>query len=224
MRILVVEDDPSLHKVISRRLKEAGYAVDDCYDGAEALDYMLTTEYDCIILDWMLPKKDGVQVLSEFRSAGHGAPVLMLTARDSILDRVKGLDAGADDYLTKPFAFDELMARIRAMLRRNIGDRSGDLTIADLTMHISSHTVTRGERAIDLTSKEYALLEYLMHNAGTVLTRSQIADHVWNYDFDYDSNVVDVYIRYLRNKIDKNFDRPLIHTVRGCGYVLKDEG
>lgn len=223
MRILVVEDDPSLHKIISRRLSEAGYAVDDCYDGREALDYMLTMEYDCIILDWMLPKKDGVEVLKEYRKAGRSAPVLMLTAKDSIANRVEGLDAGADDYLTKPFAFDELMARIRAMVRRNSSEKTSDMTIGDLTMHIASHTVTRGDKTIDLTSKEYALLEYLMNNAGNVLTRGQIADHVWNYDFDYDSNVVDVYIKYLRNKIDKDFDSPLIHTVRGCGYVIKED-
>lgn len=223
MRLLVVEDDPSLHKIISRRLNEAGYAVDDCYDGAEAIDYMTSMEYDCIILDWMLPKKDGVEVLKEYRKLGKSAPVLMLTARDSIENRVEGLDAGADDYLTKPFAFDELMARIRAMIRRNSKEKCSDLSVGNLTMHIASHTVTRGDKAIELTSKEYALLEYLMNNAGTVLTRGQIADHVWNYDFDYDSNVVDVYIKYLRNKIDKDFDIPLIHTVRGCGYVLRED-
>lgn len=223
MRVLVVEDDPSLHKIISRRLSEAGYAVDDCYDGEEALDYMLSMDYDCILLDWMLPKKDGVAVLKEYRASGKGSPVLMLTAKDSIGNRVEGLDAGADDYLTKPFAFDELMARIRAMMRRNTTEKTADMTIGDLTMHIASHTVTRGDKTIDLTSKEYALLEYLMKNARTVLTRGQIADHVWNYDFDYDSNVVDVYIKYLRNKIDKDFDTPLIHTVRGCGYVIKED-
>lgn len=223
MRILVVEDDPSLHKIITRRLNENGYAVDDCYDGEEALDYMLSEEYDCILLDWMIPKKDGVTVLKEYRNAGKNSPVLMLTAKDSISDRVDGLDAGADDYLTKPFAFDELMARIRAMVRRNSDEKTSDITLGDLTMHVASHTVTRAGREIELTSKEYALLEYMLRNAKIVLTRTQIADHVWNYDFDYDSNVVDVYIRYLRNKIDKDFDYPLIHTIRGCGYVMKDE-
>lgn len=223
MRILVAEDDPSLHKIITRRLTEAGYAVDDCYDGEEALDYMFSSEYDCILLDWMLPKKDGISALKEYRSEGRKTPVLILTAKDSIGDRVEGLDAGADDYLTKPFAFDELMARIRAMLRRNTSEKTSDLSVGDLTMHVASHTVTRAGQTIELTSKEYALLEYMLFNVGTVLTRSQIADHVWNYDFDYDSNVVDVYIKYLRNKIDKDFDLPLIHTVRGCGYVIKDD-
>ena len=222
MRILVVEDDPSLHKITTRRLKEAGYAVDDCYDGEEALDYMGMTDYDCVILDWMLPKKDGIAVLSEFRRMGKYTPVIMLTAKDSIMDRVEGLDAGADDYLTKPFAFDELLARIRVMLRRGGEAKTSDIVVGDLVMHISSHTVERAGKLIDLTTKEYALLEYLLHNVGVVLTRSQIADHVWNYDFEYDSNVVDVYIRYLRNKIDKDFDYPLIQTIRGYGYVLRN--
>lgn len=223
MRMLVVEDDPSLHKIITRRLNENGYAVDDCYDGEEALDYLMMSEYDLVLLDWMLPKKDGTEVLREYRDKGGKAPVIMLTAKDSIADRVDGLDAGADDYLTKPFAFDELMARIRAMMRRNSGEKTSDISVGDLTMHVLSHTVTRAGKEIDLTSKEYSLLEYMLRNVGIVLTRTQIADHVWNYDFDYDSNVVDVYIRYLRNKIDEGFDYPLIHTVRGCGYVLKED-
>ena len=221
MRILVVEDDQSLHRIILRRLKEEGYAVDGCYDGEDALSYMSSGVYDCIILDWMLPKKDGVIVLREFRNQGGEKPVLMLTAKDSISDRVLGLDAGADDYLTKPFAFDELLARMRALMRRNIGAKENKLQLGDLIMDLPKHTVWRGEKEIFLTSREYALLEYFLRNQGQVLTRSQIADHVWNYDFDYDSNVVDVYIRYLRNKIDRGFDVPLIHTVRGCGYVLK---
>lgn len=221
MRILVVEDDQSLHRIIVRRLKEEGYAVDGCFDGEDALDYMTSEVYDCIILDWMLPKKDGVIVLREFRSQGHRTPVLMLTAKDSVMDRVSGLDAGADDYLTKPFAFDELLARIRALLRRNTGGTENKLQLADLVMDLSKHTVHRGETEIHLTSREYALLEYFLRNQEQVLTRSQIADHVWNYEFDYDSNVVDVYIRYLRKKIDKGFDEPLIHTVRGYGYVMR---
>ncbi len=223
MRILVVEDDQSLHRIIQRRLKEEGYAVDGCYDGEDALMYMTSGVYDCIILDWMLPKKDGVIVLREFRSQGGETPVLMLTAKDAISDRVSGLDAGADDYLTKPFAFDELLARVRALMRRNTSAKENTLQLADLVMDLPKHTVRRGEKEISLTSREYALLEYFLRNQGQVLTRSQIADHVWNYDFDYDSNVVDVYIRYLRNKIDRGFDVPLIHTVRGCGYVLKQE-
>ncbi len=197
--------------------------MDGCYDGEDALMYMTSGIYDCIILDWMLPKKDGVIVLREFRSQGGETPVLMLTAKDAISDRVSGLDAGADDYLTKPFAFDELLARVRALMRRNTGVKENTLQLADLVMDLPKHTVRRGEKEISLTSREYALLEYFLRNQGQVLTRSQIADHVWNYDFDYDSNVVDVYIRYLRNKIDRGFDVPLIHTVRGCGYVLKQE-
>lgn len=222
MRVLIVEDDESLHRIISRRLKEEGYAVDGCFDGEEALDYMTSEVYDCVILDWMLPKKDGVIVLQEFRNAGYQTPILMLTAKDSITDRVSGLDAGADDYLTKPFAYDELSARVRALLRRNTTVKENKLQLADLVMDLPKHTVIRGEKEIRLTSREYALLEYFLRNQGQVLTRSQIADHVWNYDFDYDSNVVDVYIRYLRNKIDKGFEVPLIHTVRGYGYVMKE--
>lgn len=223
MRILIVEDDQSLHRIIKRRLSEEGYAVDGCFDGEDALYYMESQAYDCVILDWMLPKKDGVILLREFRDKGYLTPVLMLTAKDSITDRVEGLDAGADDYLTKPFAYDELSARVRALLRRNTESKSNKLQLADLTMDLSMHRVMRDHQEINLTAREYALLEYFLRNQGQVLTRSQIADHVWNYDFDYDSNVVDVYVRYLRNKIDKGFAYPLLHTVRGYGYVLKDE-
>ncbi len=223
MRILIVEDDESLHRILRRRLAEEGYAADGCFDGREGLEYMETDVYDCVILDWMLPEKDGVTILKEFRRNGHHTPVLMLTARDSVTDRVQGLDAGADDYLTKPFAYDELSARLRALLRRNSGKRQNILTLADLVMDLPAHRVSRGDKEITLTSKEYALLEYMLRNQGQALTRSQIADHVWDYNFDYDSNIVDVYIRYLRNKIDKESANPLIHTVRGYGYVIKDE-
>ncbi len=223
MRILIVEDDQSLHRIIKRRLTEEGYAVDGCFDGEDAEYYMESEAYDCVILDWMLPKKDGVILLREFRNRGYHTPVLMLTAKDSISDRVEGLDAGADDYLTKPFAYDELSARVRALLRRNTEDKRNQLRLADLTMDLAMHRVIRDQKEIALTSREYALLEYFLRNQGQVLTRSQIADHVWNYDFDYDSNVVDVYVRYLRKKIDKGFAYPLLHTVRGYGYVLKDE-
>lgn len=224
MRILIVEDDQSLHRIIQRRLTEEGYAVDGCFDGEDAIHYMESEVYDCVILDWMLPKKDGVIVLREFRNHGYRTPVLMLTAKDSVTDRVEGLDAGADDYLTKPFAYDELSARIRALLRRNTEMKTNKLQIADLVMDLSMHAVFRAGKEILLTSREYALLEYFLRNQGQVLTRSQIADHVWNYDFDYDSNVVDVYVRYLRNKIDKGYEYPLIHTVRGYGYAVKYEG
>lgn len=223
MRILIVEDDPSIHRIISRRLKEEGYAVDDCYDGEEGVDYSMATAYDCVILDWMLPKKDGISVLREIRQSGNSVPVLMLTAKDTISNRVDGLDAGADDYLTKPFAYDELSARVRALLRRNMKEKQTILQAAGLSMDLAAHKVMRDGKEIILTNKEFALLEYLMRNQGIVLTRSQIADHVWDYGFDYDSNVVDVYIRYLRNKLDKDYPTALIHTVRGYGYVLKEE-
>lgn len=223
MRILIVEDDRQLNNIIAKHLREAGYAVDCCFDGEDGLYYMESVEYDCVILDWMLPKKDGLSVLRAYRGHSRGAPVLMLTARDTVTDRVSGLDAGADDHLIKPFAFDELFARVRAMLRRRGELRQNVLSLADLRMDTAAHTVTRAGRRIALTSREYALLEYLLRNQGIIQTRSQISDHVWNYDFEYDSNVVDVYVRYLRNKIDRGFDPPLIHTIRGFGYVMRLE-
>lgn len=223
MRILVVEDDPVLHHIITKRLKEDGHSVDDCYDGEAGFEYADSMAYDCIVLDLMLPKRDGISVLRALRNKGNAAPVLILTARDAVDDRVLGLDAGADDYLVKPFAFDEFAARVRALLRRSSDNKSPILSLADLTLNTADRRITRGERNITLTTTEYALLEYLLRNQGHVLTRSQIADHVWNYDFEYDSNVVDVYIRYLRNKIDRDFSTKLIHTVRGVGYVMREE-
>ena len=223
MRILIIEDDRQLNNIIAKHLREAGYAVDCCFDGEDGLYYMESVEYDCVILDWMLPKKDGLSVLRAYRGHSRGASVLMLTARDTVTDRVSGLDAGADDHLIKPFAFDELFARVRAMLRRRGELRQNVLSLADLRMDTAAHTVTRAGRRIALTSREYALLEYLLRNQGIIQTRSQISDHVWNYDFEYDSNVVDVYVRYLRNKIDRGFDPPLIHTIRGFGYVMRLE-
>lgn len=184
---------------------------------------MESAPYDCVILDWMMPKKDGISVLRDYRAHGYTAPVLLLTAKDSISDRVNGLDAGADDYLVKPFAFDELLARVRAMLRRGDKVKNTLLTLADLTMNTVTHTVSRAGKQLSLTSREYSLLEYLLRNQGIIQTRSQISDHVWNYDFDYDSNIVDVYIRYLRGKVDRGFYVPLIHTIRGFGYVMRLE-
>lgn len=223
MKILVIEDDQALHRILTKRLREEGHMVDDCYDGAAGFDYASSLSYDCIVLDLMLPKRDGLSLLRELRSRGNASPVLILTARDAIEDRVAGLDAGADDYLVKPFAFDELSARVRALLRRKSEVKSPILSLNGLTLDTISRSVERDGRRIVLTSTEYALLEYLLRNQGQVLTRSQIADHVWNYDFDYDSNVVDVYIRYLRNKIDRDFVVKLIHTVRGVGYVMRTE-
>lgn len=223
MRVLIIEDDSSINKILSRRLKEEGYAADSCLNGKDGLDFMLSGDYDCIILDRMLPGMDGISVLKTYRKEGGSSPVLMLTARDSVEDRVGGLDAGADDYLTKPFAFDELSARVRALLRRNSKERETVLKAADLCMDLASHKVVRAGQEISLTSREFSLLEYLLRNQDIVLTRSQIADHVWDYGFDYDSNIVDVYIRYLRNKIDKGFESSLIKTVRGYGYTIKAE-
>ncbi|MEA4853098.1 MAG: response regulator transcription factor [Christensenella sp.] len=223
MRILIVEDEHSLQNIIVKHLKEEGYLVDGCTDGQSGLDYAIGIDYDCIILDIMLPKMNGLDVLRELRSNGKKAAVLLLTAMDSIEDRVAGLDAGADDYLVKPFSFEELMARVRALLRRQNDTKENILTLADLSMDVAEHKVTRGGQAIILTSKEYALLEYLLRNTGRMVTRSQIMDHVWNYDFDYESNIVDVYIRYLRGKIDRDFEPKLICTIRGYGYVMREE-
>jgi DNA-binding response OmpR family regulator len=223
MRILLVEDEKSLSEVLARRLTEEGYGVDAVYDGGEAELYADAAVYDCIILDVMLPVKDGLQVLKHLRSKGNAVPVLLLTARDSISDRVAGLDAGADDYLVKPFSYDELSARIRAMFRRGTEKKSVVLEYAGLSMDTITREVKREGKLIDLTAKEYALLEYLLRNPGRVLTRTQITEHIWNYDFDSDSNVVDVYIRYLRRKIDDGFEPSLLQTVRGVGYVLRAE-
>lgn len=223
MRLLVVEDEPALLKSIARRLNEEGYSIDTAEDGEEAQDFIETAEYDCIILDIMLPAIDGLTILKRLRNNRVNTPVLILTAMDAIDDRVKGLDLGADDYLAKPFSFDELLARIRALLRRQVETRETVVTIADLALDTISHTVIRDGKNIELTAKEYSILEYMLKNKGRLLTRSQIADHVWNYDFDGNSNIVDVYIRYLRKKIDDNFDNKLIHTVRGSGYILQDK-
>lgn len=221
MRLLVVEDDLDLHRILTKRLEEEGHWVDDCYDGEEGLAYAEATAYDCVILDWMLPKRDGISVLKALREQGNQQPVLILTAKDAVSNRVVGLDAGADDYLVKPFAFEELMARVRALMRRNGEAKGAVLQIADLVMNTTEHTVTRGGKEISLTSREYAILEYLLRNQGHIQTRTQIADHAWNCEFDCESNVVDVYIRYLRNKIDRGHPVKLIQTVRGFGYVLR---
>lgn len=223
MRILVVEDDPALRKILVKRLTAEGYAVDACANGIDGLDYALAAPYDAIVLDIMLPGIDGLRLLQKAREHRCESAVLMLTARNAISDRVQGLDIGADDYLTKPFAFDELLARLRALLRKRKGTRSPKLVLADLVMDTAAHTVTRGGTAVRLTAKEYALLEYFMHNAGQVLTRDQIVDHVWNYEYQFETNLVDVYVRYLRKKIDVAGMPKLLHTVRGFGYVLKAE-
>jgi heavy metal response regulator len=223
MRILIVEDERQIAAFLERGLKEEGYAIDVVYNGNDALDWAAAVEYDGIVLDVMLPGRDGFSVCRELRARGSKTPVLMLTARDTVDDRVAGLDIGADDYLVKPFAFKELVARLRAVTRRQTDTRSVELQVGDLTLNTLTHTAQRGERRIELTAKEYNLLEFLMRNPNRVLTRTQIAEHVWNLDFLSESNVVDVYIRYLRRKIDGDTDLKLIKTVRGSGYLISDE-
>lgn len=222
MRILIAEDQKDLNKIINKRLVAAGYSVDSCFDGEEALDYMDAAQYDCLILDIMMPKKDGLAVLNELRERGDTTPVLFLTARDAIDDKVKGLDLGADDYLIKPFAFEELLARIRVLTRKKAGNVSNTYEAADLVLDAAAHTVKRGGKDISLSAKEFALLEYLLRNKGKVLSRTMIENSLWNFDYAGGTNAVDVYIRYLRKKIDDDFEPKLIHTVRGSGYILKD--
>ncbi len=221
MRILVVEDEKNLNELITKKLEQEHYSVDSCYDGSEVQYYFASAEYDAVVLDIMLPGMSGLEVLRNLRRKNDSTPVLLLTARDSIEDRVAGLDAGADDYLVKPFAFDELLARLRVMIRRRFGAVSNIYTIADLVVDCDARTVRRGETPITLSAKEFAILEYLVRNSGIVLSREKISHHIWNYDYEGGSNVVDVYIRYLRVKIDQGFEPKLIHTVRGAGYVLK---
>lgn len=223
MRILVVEDQPDLNDVITKKLTSEHYTVDSCADGNDALHFIGCAEYDTILLDVMLPGKSGLEVLRALRGRGDRTPVLLLTARDGIEDRVTGLDAGADDYLVKPFAFDELLARIRALLRRSADSATNVFTLADLTVDCDTREVARAGVAIPLSSREFAILEYMVRNKGIVLTRDRISQHIWNYDYEGASNVIDVYIRYLRRKIDDGSPQKLIHTVRGAGYVLREE-
>ena len=225
MRILIAEDERDLNALLKKRLENQKYSVDACFDGEEALDYLALTDYDAVILDIMMPKKNGLQVLKYIRANKKNTPVLLLTARDSVQDRVTGLDAGADDYLVKPFAFEELLARIRVMLRKNSTAeiKTNIFTISDLTVDFNTQKVYRGGREINLSSREFSILRYLCMNRGIVLSRDKIEEHIWNYDYAGGSNVVDVYIRYLRKKIDEGFSPRLIHTVRGAGYVLREE-
>jgi len=223
MRILVVEDEPGIAHFVRQGLTEAGHAVDLAADGEAGLDFALAADYDVVILDIMLPGRDGLALLRELRRRGQKTPALMLTARDTVDDRVAGLDAGADDYLVKPFAFAELMARIRALLRRPPLQMGTVLRVGDLSMNTANHEVSRAGRRIDLSPREYAVLEYLMRHPNQVLSRTQIGEHVWNFDFYNESNVVDVYIGYLRRKIDRGAAAPLLHTVRGVGYRLSEQ-
>ena len=226
MRILVVEDEKKINDVIVKTLKKEKYGVDSCFDGEEALDYIFSVEYDIILLDIMLPKKDGFEVLKSMRKKGIKTPVLFLTARDQIEDRVKGLDLGADDYLVKPFAFEELLARIRVVLRKNSisGEDSGNvLKIANLTVDCNKHEVFRDDVSIKLSAKEFSILEYMMRNKGRVVSKEKIEEHVWDFDYEGGSNIVEVYIKFLRKKVDNDFSPKLIHTIRRVGYILKVE-
>lgn len=222
MRLLVAEDEKDMNRLITRALEKEGYGVDSCFDGEEAMDYLESAEYDGVILDIMMPKMDGHQVLKKLRARGSNLPVLFLTARDSIADRVAGLDLGADDYLIKPFDFDELLARVRAMMRKRSGHKTSVITIGDLKIDTGSHEVTRGDRSIELSSREYSILEYMAMHPGQVLSREQIETHVWNFDYSGGSNVVDVYISYLRKKIDGKKNVKLIRTVWGTGWMIKE--
>lgn len=221
MRVLVVEDERRLASVLKQGLTEQGYAVDLAFDGEEGLALAELEPYDLLILDVMLPVLDGYTITRRLRAAGKQTPILLLTARDAVDDRVTGLDSGADDYLTKPFAFRELLARVRALLRRDGRRRDPILRAGDLTLDPATRLVCRDAREIELTSKEYAVLEYFLHNVGRVLTRTQIAEHVWDYDFVAMSNVIDVYVRSLRRKLDDDGDTRLLHTIRGVGYQLR---
>ena len=222
MRMLIAEDDRLTADTLAKRLKEEHYAVDTVYNGVDAIDYLLSADYDVAVLDIMMPGMDGIQVLSALRKAGRHTPVLLLTARDAVSDRVSGLNAGADDYLVKPFAYEELSARLRVLTRRT-RQTSNRFAAGDLIVDCDARSVTRGGESISLTSREFALLEYLIRNKGRVLSRSQIMEHVWSYEYEGASNMIDVYIRNLRRKIDEGRDVKLIHTVRYSGYVLREE-
>ena len=220
MRVLIAEDERELNAVIAKRLAEEDYATDSVYDGRTALEYLRATDYDVVLLDVMMPHMDGFEVLRKYREEGGSSPVLFLTARDSISDRVTGLDGGADDYLVKPFSFQELLARMRVISRRRGTVRSSVLRVGDLMLDVASHKASRGGKNIELSSREFSILEYLMRNADIVLSRESIREHAWSWDYDGESNVIDVYIRYLRRKIDDGYDEKLIHTIRGSGYMI----
>jgi len=222
MRILIVEDEKKVAGFIKKGLEEETYAVDVAFDGEEGLYLGETNQYDLVILDLMLPKLNGLEVLTRLREKKLNTPILLLTAKDSVEDKVTGLNKGADDYLTKPFAFSELLARVRSLLRRGQTETKTLLQVGDLSLDLVSHKVWRDGEEIELTGKEYSLLEYFMRNVDKVLTRTMIAEHVWDYNFDTFTNVIDVYVNHLRKKIDKNHERKLLHTLRGVGYVMKE--
>ena len=223
MRFLIAEDEKDLNEAIAKKLASSGYSVDSCFDGESVFDYLVGAAYDAIILDVMMPGMDGFSVLKKLRSEGNETPVIILTAMGDVDHRVKGLDLGANDYLVKPFEFRELEARLRAVTRKSVGNASDEYKIADLTLHSRKHTVSRGDTDIPLSAKEFAILECLVRNAGKVMSRESIENSVWNYDYSGGTNVIDVYIRYLRKKIDEGFEKKLIHTVRGVGYIIKED-
>nr|WP_314114302.1 response regulator transcription factor [uncultured Leptotrichia sp.] len=223
MKILLAEDEVDLNNVVTRYLKKNGYSVDSVLDGEEALDYLEYGEYDLVILDIMMPKVDGFEVIKKLRNKGNHTSVLMLTARDSADDKVKGLDLGADDYIVKPFDFNELLARIRAVVRRKYGNSSNKLVIGDLILDTSEKSVTRAGKQIELTGKEYEVLEYLMQSKNRILSREQIKEHVWDFDYEGDSNIIDVLIKNIRKKIDIEDGKQIIYTKRGLGYVIKED-
>jgi len=223
MRILVAEDDTDLNEIIVKKLSAEGYAVDSCFNGQEALEYLDSVHYDAAILDIMMPEMDGLEAVKKLRAHGNLTPVIFLTARDTVADKVKGLDTGGNDYLVKPFSFDELTARIRAATRTASANPTNIYSLSDLSLNMETHIVKRGGIEISLTAREYALLEFLLRNKNKILSRQKIEDNIWNYDYEGGTNVVDVYITYLRKKIDEGCPVKLIHTVRGIGYVMKEE-
>lgn len=223
MRLLLAEDEKDLNQILQERLRKEGYTVDSCMDGRTALEYLQTISYDCAVMDILMPEMTGLDVVHEIRKQGNRTPILLLTALDSVQDRVTGLDAGAEDYLVKPFAMEELLARLRTIIRMSAGNPTNSYRVEDLTMDVRTRRVVRAGREIALSAREFAVLEYLMRNQGIVLTRELIEEHILDFAYEGGSNLVDVYIRYLRRKIDEGFDRKLIHTVRGVGYVLRGE-
>jgi heavy metal response regulator len=220
--ILLVEDEKKVSAFIKKGLEEEHYSVDTAPDGEKAKLLLQAGAYDLVIMDILMPKKDGLTLLQEIRSEGNASPVLMITAKGSVEDKVKGLDAGADDYLVKPFAIAELLARVRSLLRRKTTEKGTTIAIADLTLDLVSHRAKRGGKQIELTAKEYMLLEYFIRNKNTILTRTTISEHIWNYNFDTGTNIIDVYINHLRTKIDGGFENKLLHTIRGVGYIMKE--
>ncbi len=221
MRILIAEDEKSLNRILVKQFQKNGYSVDSCFDGESVFDYLANATYDAVVMDVMMPKADGFEVLKKMRAQKNETPVIFLTARDTIDDKVFGLDLGANDYLTKPFSFDELAARVRMITRKTSGNSTNTYTVDDLTVDVKARTVLRGGTAIDLSAREFAILEVLIRNAGTVMSRERIESSVWNYDYLGGTNVIDVYIRYLRKKIDDGYEKKLIHTVRGAGYTIR---